>query len=74
MSVLKSSPIRKAFNLSARILPRMSENYVGKSYDYFSDIPNEVIENDELAVVDEGVDRGFKVITAEQWEGTESTK
>lgn len=62
-------PIRKAFNLRPRIMSYMSENYIGKSYQYFSDIPDEVIEDEELAIVDEGSDKGYKVITAEQWEG-----
>lgn len=47
----------------------MSESYVGKTYDYYSDIPDEVLSDDELAVVDEGSEKGFTVITADQWEG-----
>lgn len=62
--------IRKPFQVSARILPYMSENYIGKSYHYFSDIPSEVINDEELVVVDKGFNQGYKISTADQSENT----
>lgn len=48
------------------------EDYVGQEYQYFDEIPEFVVDSDELALVSLGVDEGYRVISVEQYEGKES--
>lgn len=45
-----------------------TEDYLGETFDSINDIPQEVVDDDELAVVNLGTDRGHRVISREQYE------
>ena len=46
------------------------DDYVNTVYDYMDQIPEEVLESDELAIVDLGDYQGYRVVTKEQYEGS----